>query len=222
QSIEKGKKFAAHLLEASDADIEFADGMFTVTGTDKALPLAAVARASFAPVGMPPELGIGLDGVGTFPMVPNFPNGCHICEVEVDPETGHVTIDRFVSIDDVGVAINPMLLDGQIHGGVAQGVGQAMLENIVFDDASGQLLSGSFLDYTMPRADIFPAIEVAMHNVPTKSNPIGVKGAGEAGCIGAPPAVINAIQDALAPLGVTDVQMPATPEAVWRAIQEAA
>jgi carbon-monoxide dehydrogenase large subunit len=219
--IDKGKKFAAHLLEASEADIEFAGGTFKVAGTDRAIPLAGVARASYAPMGMPPELGIGLDASGSFPGVPNFPNGCHVCEVEVDPATGEVSIERFVSVDDVGLPINPLLLDGQIHGGIAQGVGQALVEHVIYDKGSGQLVTGSFVDYAMPRADLLPSIEVDMHNVPTPSNPLGVKGAGEAGCVGSPPAVINAILDALAPLGVTHLEMPATPERVWRAIRGA-
>jgi carbon-monoxide dehydrogenase large subunit len=218
--IEKGKRFAAHLLEASEADIEFAEGAFKVAGTDRAIPLAAVARASYAPVGMPPALGIGLDGAGSFDGVPNFPNGCHVCELEVDPATGAVEILKYVSIDDVGLPINPLLLEGQVHGGIAQGVGQALIEDVAFDK-EGQLLTGSFMDYAMPRADMFCAIEVGMHNVPTPSNPLGVKGAGEAGCVGSPPAVINAILDALAPLGVSDIAMPATPERVWQAIKSA-
>ena len=219
--IRKGKAFAAHLLEADASDIEFSDGAFTVAGTDRSMPLAAVARASFAPMGMPAELGIGLDGVGTFASIPNFPNGCHICEVEIDPETGVVRILRFASVDDVGVVINPMLLEGQLHGGIAQGAGQALLEHIRYDEESGQLLTGSFQDYCMPRADDLPDFEFDMHNVPTPSNPLGVKGAGEAGCIGAPPAIVNAILDALWSEGVRDIQMPATPQAVWKAIQAA-
>jgi len=218
--IDKGRKFAAHMLEAAEGDIEFADGQFRVAGTDRSVPFAAVARASYAPMGLPAELGIGLDASASFDGIPNFPNGCHVCEVEVDPQTGTVEMVSYVSVDDVGIAINPLLLDGQIHGGIAQGAGQALIENIEYD-AAGQLLTGSFLDYAMPRADMFCDIEVAMHNTPTPTNPLGVKGAGEAGCVGSPPAVINAILDALAPLGVTDIEMPATPERVWRAIRNA-
>ena len=194
--------------------------MFKVAGTDRAVPLAAVAKLSYAPMGPSSELGIGLDGSASFDGIPNFPNGCHVCEVEVDPATGAVELVNYVSVDDVGIAINPLLLDGQIHGGIAQGAGQALVESIEYDK-SGQLLTGSFLDYAMPRADMFCDIEVGMHNTPTPTNPLGVKGAGEAGCVGSPPAVINAILDALAPLGVTDIEMPATPERVWRAIQSA-
>jgi carbon-monoxide dehydrogenase large subunit len=218
--IDKGKKFAAHMLEAAESDIEFADGQFRVAGTDRAVPLIAVAKMSYAPMGPASTLGIGLDASASFDGIPNFPNGCHVCEVEVDPATGEVEILRYVSVDDVGVAINPLLLDGQIHGGIAQGVGQALIENIEYDGA-GQLLTGTFMDYAMPRADMLCGIDIGMHNTPTPTNPLGVKGAGEAGCVGSPPAVINAILDALAPLGVTDIEMPATPERVWRAIRAA-
>jgi len=220
--IDNGKKFAAHMLEAAEGDIEFADGMFKVAGTDRKIPLLAVARASHAPAGPLAKLGmIGLEGVGAEDAVSNFPNGCHICEVEVDPATGRVEIVRYIAVDDVGTVINPMLVDGQVHGGVAQGIGQAMMENVEYDPESGQLLSGSFMDYAMPHADDMPSIEVDLHVVPTPTNPLGVKGAGEAGSVAAPPALMNAIVDALAPLGVQHVEMPATPEKVWRAIQQA-
>jgi carbon-monoxide dehydrogenase large subunit len=217
--IAKGKRFAAHLLEAAEADIEFVGGAFGVAGTDRRIPLAAIARASHAPAGPLAAIGpIGLEGVGAAPSAENYPNGCHVCEVEVDAETGAVEVARFSAIDDVGVAVNPMLVDGQVHGGIAQGLGQALLEEVAYDRATGQLLTGSFLDYAMPRASDFPPFDVALHEVPTKTNPLGVKGAGEAGCVGAPAAAINAILDALAPLGVTHIEMPATPERVWRAI----
>ncbi|HEX9837364.1 MAG TPA: molybdopterin cofactor-binding domain-containing protein, partial [Alphaproteobacteria bacterium] len=220
--IAKGKRFAAQLLEASEADIEFADAAFGVAGTDRRIPLAAVARASQAPAGPLAAIGpIGLEGVGTAQSAENYPNGCHVCEVEVDVETGAVEVKRFAAIDDVGVAVNPMLVDGQVHGGIAQGLGQALMEEVAYDRATGQLLTGSFLDYAMPRASDFPRFDVALHEVPTKSNPLGVKGAGEAGCVGAPAAAVNAILDALAPLGVTHIEMPATPERVWRAIRAA-
>jgi carbon-monoxide dehydrogenase large subunit len=217
--IEKGKKFAAHMLEAAESDIEFADGMFKVAGTDRKLPLGAVARAAYAPAGPLAMIGpIGLEAVGTDNAVSNFPNGCHVAEVEVDPATGGVEIVRYLAVDDVGTVINPLLVDGQVHGGVAQGIGQVLLENIEYDPESGQLLSGSFMDYGMPRADDMPSIEVDLHVVPTKTNPLGVKGAGEAGSVAAPPAVMNAILDALAPMGVKHIEMPATPERIWRAI----
>ncbi len=219
--IAKGKRVAGFLLEAAEEDIEFAGGRFTVAGTDQSVTMDDVAKAAHMPMGLPPELDVGLEGRGSFaPTMPNYPNGCHLCEVEIDPETGSVDVARYTAVDDVGRAVNPLLLAGQVHGGVAQGIGQALLENVVFDRESGQILTASFLDYAMPRADDLPAISFGHHDVPCKTNPLGVKGAGEAGCVGAPPAVINAILDALKPLGVNDIAMPATPERVWRAIQE--
>jgi carbon-monoxide dehydrogenase large subunit len=220
--VAKGRRLAAHLLEAAAEDIAFSSGKFEVAGTDRSISLIDVAKASFAPMGLPAELGLGLEGTGMFaPKQQNFPNGCHVCEVEVDPETGKVDIVAYTAVDDVGRAINPLLLGGQVHGGIAQGVGQALMENLVYDERTGQMLTASFLDYCMPRADDLPSIAMGHHDVPTKGNPLGVKGAGEAGTTGATPAVINAILDALRPLGVRDLQMPATPEAVWRAIAAA-
>jgi aerobic carbon-monoxide dehydrogenase large subunit len=219
--IDKAKKWAAHMLEAAEADIEFADGMFTVAGTDKRIPLKNIAMASFAPMGFPIELGVGLEAVGVSAAPSTFPNGCMVCEVEIDPDTGMTTIDRFTAVNDVGRVINPLLLAGQVHGGVAQGVGQALFEDVVYDKASGQMLSGSFMDYCMPRADDLPLFTVDESPIPTKTNPLGVKGAGEAGTVGATPVVINAILDALRPLGVADIQMPATPNRIWAAIQAA-
>src|SRR5215468_1760294 len=217
--IEKSRTMAAHVLEASAADIQFADGKLTVVGTDKSIPLIELATRSFAPVGWPAELGVGLEAVGTFtPTRSNFANGCHICEVEVDPDTGQVEIMSYIGVDDSGVIINPLLFEGQIHGGLAMGIGQALCEQVAFD-ASGQLLSGSFLDYCMPRADDLPSFH--LHDLPDRcrNNPIGVKGAGESGTVGAPPTVINAIVDALRDHGVRDVPMPATPVRVWQAMQ---
>ncbi|MDE2229245.1 MAG: xanthine dehydrogenase family protein molybdopterin-binding subunit [Alphaproteobacteria bacterium] len=220
--IDKGKKVAGHVLEAATADIEFADGRFTVTGTDKSIDLISVAKASFNLAKMPPDMEIGLDANAVFrPPAGTFPNGCHLCEVEIDPETGVAAIVRYAVVDDVGRVVNPLLLKGQIHGGIAQGAGQALCETMVYDRDSGQLLSGSFMDYCMPRATDFCPIEVGEHNVPSKSNPLGIKGAGEAGCVGALPAVMNAINDALAPLGIRHFEMPATPERLWRAIHAA-
>jgi carbon-monoxide dehydrogenase large subunit len=219
--IERGKRFAGHFMEANEADIVFADGKFTVAGTDKTMPIAQVAQMSFIPVGLPSELGVGLQGAGSFSAnVPSFPNGCHICEVEVDPETGAVFLERYTVVDDIGTVINPLLAQGQIHGGVAQGAGQALLEDIVYDPDSGQLLTGSLMDYAIPRADVLPDVAVAFSPVPSKSNPIGVKGVGEGGTVAATPTVMNAIIDALAPLGIGDIAMPATPERVWRAIRD--
>jgi carbon-monoxide dehydrogenase large subunit len=220
--IEKARDMAAHVLEAAPVDLGFADGKFSVTGTDRAIGLVDIARRSYAPVGWPAAFGIGLEAVGGFsPTAPNFPNGCHVCEVEIDPETGKVEIARFTAVDDSGVIINPLLFEGQIHGGIAMGIGQALLEKVAYESSSGQLLSGSFLDYGMPRADDMPSFHLDELGTACKTNPLGVKGAGESGTVGAPPAVINAIVDALASYGVVDVEMPATPERVWQAIKGA-
>jgi carbon-monoxide dehydrogenase large subunit len=220
--IAKGKKIAAKLLEASEADLVFADSRFTVTGTDRGVSLKEVARAAFQPGQLPPGLEPGLYETGTFvPKQDTWPNGTHVCEVEIDPETGAVTLDRYALVDDVGTIINPLTLKGQIHGGVAQGVGQALMEQIVYDPESGQLLTATFMDYAMPRADTLPDMVIGSNPVPTALNPMGAKGAGEAGTVGALPVVINAVMDALAPLGVRDFDMPATGARVWSAIQTA-
>jgi carbon-monoxide dehydrogenase large subunit len=217
--IEKAKPMAAMLLEAAAGDIEFKDGAFKIVGTDRSLPLTAVAQAFYRPAMLPPQFDVGLEASGTFAAEPpNYPNGCHICEVEIDPETGMVTLDRYAAVDDVGKIMNHLLCEGQIHGGVAQGVGQALMEAIVFDDG-GQLITGSFQDYAMPRAEDFPDLVSELTEVPARTNPLGVKGAGEAGATGAPPAVIGAILDALRPLGIDHIDMPATPLRVWAAIQ---
>ncbi len=220
--IEKGKKLAGHLLEAGEQDIEFAEGNFTIKGTDKSVSLKQVAMAAFNPTKWPKNFEGGLYENATFKAERDtYPNGCHICEVEVDPETGEVKLDRYCVVDDVGTVMNPTGLKGQIHGGVAQGVGQILSEQVVWDRESGQLLTASFLDYAMPRADALCNMEIKSNPVPTKYNPLGAKGAGEAGTVGAMPAVMNAIMDALAPLGVRDVDMPATAQNVWRAIEAA-
>jgi carbon-monoxide dehydrogenase large subunit len=220
--IEKARAMASHLLEAAPVDLSFAEGKFTVTGTDRAISLVDIAKRAHAPVGWPAQFGIGLEAVGGFtPTAPNFPNGCHISELEVDPETGKVAILRHTAVDDSGVIINPLLFEGQIHGGIAMGIGQALIENVAYDEASGQLLSASFLDYGMPRADDLPNFDLEEHASPCKTNPLGIKGAGESGTVGAPPAVINAIVDALWPLGVSDLPMPATSARVWQAIRAA-
>ena len=219
--IERGKRFAAHFMEADAADIAFADGAFTIAGTDRSMPIEQVAQMSFIPVGLPSELGVGLQGAGAFSSdMPSFPNGCHICEVEIDPETGAVELDRYTVVDDCGTVINPLLAKGQIMGGVAQGVGQALYEDVVYDRDSGQLLTGTLMDYGIPRADTMPRVTVDFSPVPSTTNPLGAKGVGEGGTVASTPTVMNAILDALAPLGVTDVPMPATPERIWRAIQE--
>ncbi|HEV8014026.1 MAG TPA: xanthine dehydrogenase family protein molybdopterin-binding subunit [Stellaceae bacterium] len=220
--IVKTRKIAAHLLEASEADVQFAGGRFTIAGTDRGLDLKEVARAAFLPGKLPKGMEPGLYETGTFsPPQDTFPNGCHLCEVEIDPDTGKVELASYVVVDDVGTVINPKLLKGQIHGGVAQGAGQALMEQVVYDRESGQLLSASFMDYAMPRAEDFPDIQIESAPVPTKLNPLGAKGAGEAGTVGALPAVMLAILDALGGSGVTQLDMPATPERVWRAIEDA-
>ena len=219
--VAKAKKIAAMKLEAAETDIEFADGTFTVAGTDKKVGLVDLAKFSYAPVGFPTkEFGIGLEASGAFAAEPpNFPNGAHIAEVEIDPDTGEVKVDRYCAVDDVGNVMNPMLMEGQIHGGVGQGLGQALLENINYDADSGQLVSGSFMDYCMPRANDLPMIEVGHHPVPCKTNPLGVKGAGEAGSVGAPPAIVNAILDALKDRGIRHIDMPVTPERLWQTMK---
>ena len=218
--IERGKRFAAHFLEADAADIAFADGAFTIAGTDRSMPIGQVARMSFSPVGLPSELGVGLQGVGAFNSdVPSFPNGCHICELEIDPDTGAVELDRYTVVDDCGTVVNPLLAKGQIMGGVAQGAGQALLEDVVYDHDSGQLLTGTLMDYGIPRADALPAMTIDFSPVPSTTNPLGAKGVGEGGTVASTPTVINAILDALAPLGITDLPMPATSERIWRAMR---
>ncbi len=220
--IAKARKIAAHAMEASESDIEFADGLFRVIGTDRTVALQEVAQTAYQPARLPPGLETGLFETASFsPEIPNFPNGCHVCEVEIDPDTGASKVLNYVVVDDVGTVINQLTLEGQIHGGVVQGVGQAFSEQLVYDPASGQLLSGSFMDYGMPRASDMGEFAMAENPVPTKTNPLGVKGAGEAGNVGALAAIMNAVVDALAPLGITHIDMPATPEKVWQAIRAA-
>jgi carbon-monoxide dehydrogenase large subunit len=220
--IVKGKKLAAHMLEAAEADISFADNAFSVAGTDRKLTLKQVAMASFQPARLPKGMEPGFIEHATYaPERATYPNGCHVCEVEIDPDTGKVDLLTYLVIDDVGTVINPMTLAGQVHGGVAQGVGQVLMEQVVYDPESGQLLSASFMDYAMPRADNLCNISIVSNPSPTPSNPLGAKGGGEAGTVGALPSVMIAILDALAPLGVSELEMPATPERVWQAIQRA-
>ena len=220
--IEVGRKIAARQLETAEEDIEFADGKFTIAGTDRSLSITDVAKSSYMPQKVDiDEVRPGIDETARFmPPEATYPNGCHVVEVEIDPDTGIVAVERFTVVDDFGRVMNPMMLAGQVHGGIAQGVGQALLEHTVYDENSGQLVTGSFMDYTMPRADDLPNISFAYNEIPCTRNPLGVKGAGEAGAIGAPPAVINAVVDALSPLGIAHVDMPATPEKLWRLINE--
>ena len=219
--IAKGKLVAASAMEASAADIDYADGTFKIVGTDRTMSLFDVARAAKDPKHVPKGEKPGLDDEFTrTPEADTFPNGCHVCELEVDPDTGTIEIVNYSVMDDFGMALNPLLLQGQIHGGVGQGVGQALTERTVYDKDSGQLLSGSFMDYAMPRADIVPAVSFDMHNSLGTTNPLGVKGAGEAGAIGAPPSVINAIVDAISPhTGIKHIDMPVTAASLWAAVQ---
>ena len=220
--IEKAMRIAAHMLEAAEADIEFVDGAFSVAGTDRSVTLTDVAKASFLPAKLPPGVEPGLFETATFaPDDDTYPNGSHVCELEIDPETGETELVGYWVVDDVGVMVNPVIVKGQIHGGVAQGVGQALGEQVAYDPDSGQLLSGSFMDYRMPRAGDFPNIEIEGNGVPTLRNPLGVKGAGEAGTVGALPATMNAVMNALAQIGVTELDMPATTDRIWQAIQNA-
>ena len=206
---EAARARAADLMEAAAADVEYRDGRFTIVGTDRSLTLGEVAAAA--------EAEIAFEETGFFkPTAGTFPNGAHICEIEVDPETGAVEVLGYTVVDDVGRVLNPPMLQGQVHGGVAQGVGQALLEQAVFDPQTGQLVTGSFMDYAMPHARNLPFVTFRANEIPCRTNPLGVKGAGEAGAIGAPPAVINALVDALAPFGVEHIDMPALPEKIWR------
>ena len=217
--IAKGKRIAAHLLEAAVEDIEFKDGLFRVAGTDRAKALAEVSLAAYVPHNYPiEELEPGLEETAFYdPKNFTFPAGCHICEVEIDPETGEVEVANFTAVDDVGRVINPMIVEGQVQGGVAQGIGQALLETCVYDD-TGQLVSGSMMDYALPRADDLPDLRVGTAVTMCTHNPLGVKGCGEVGAIGAPPAVIGAVVDALRDFGVRHINMPATPQTIWRTI----
>ncbi|WP_020205868.1 xanthine dehydrogenase family protein molybdopterin-binding subunit [Cupriavidus sp. WS] len=220
----KAKKIAAHLLEASDADIEFKDGVFSVAGTDRSKTFGEIALTAYVPHNYPlDKLEPGLNENAFYdPTNFTYPSGAYVCEVEVDPDTGESQVVKFTAVDDFGNIINPMIVEGQVHGGIGQGLGQAMLEQCIYDDDSGQLLTGSYMDYAMPRAADLPDFTVeTAKGTPCTHNPLGVKGCGEAGAIGSPPAFINALVDALAPLGVRDIQMPATPHRVWQAIRQA-
>jgi len=220
--IEKGRRIAAHMLEAAVEDIEFADGRFSVAGTDRVLSMGEIVESAYMPRNFPlGELDPGLDETAAYdPKAPTFPNGCHVCELEIDRDTGVVDLLDYTVVDDFGRVVNPMIVEGQVHGGIVQGAGQALLEHAVYDE-SGQLLTGSFMDYAMPRADDVPPIRFATNEVPCTTNPLGVKGCGEAGVIGALPAVMNAVVNALRPLGITHLDMPATPDRLWHAVRDA-
>ena len=219
--IEKGREIAAAALEAAPADIEFADGRFTIAGTDRSvsiMELSGKLQRKEIPLGGAPD---SLDVSHIYDAAPSaFPNGCHVAEVEIDPETGVVEVVKYTAINDFGTVVNPMLVEGQVHGGVAQGLGQILMETTIYDEG-GQLLNGSFMDYAMPRADNMPDIVQAYHSVPATTNPLGAKGCGEAGCAGSMPSIMNAIVDALSAYGIKHIDMPATPFRVWQAIQAA-
>lgn len=223
QIIERGRRVAAILLECDEEGLEFANGVYRHAALDKEITLDKVAKTTYAwgtPKPLPAELWSGLEGRGYFTAQPqNYPNGCYICEVEVDPEIGTITLVDISGIDDVGNVINPLILEGQIIGGIAQAVGQALLEEVVHDK-DGQLLTGSFTDYAMPQAKDFPRIRVGLRPVPTKTNPLGVKGGAETGTIGLPPAVASAVMDALSVYGIKHIDMPLTALKVWEAIQQ--
>jgi carbon-monoxide dehydrogenase large subunit len=219
--IDKGLEIASHLLEAAVEDIAFADGRFTVKGTDRAVDLFAVAAAAESNARLPEALRGPLAGTGdVVSKVSSFPHGWHVAEVEIDPETGRVELARYTAIDDVGRAVNPMIIHGQTHGGIAQGAGQALMEHCVYDPDSGQALSGSFMDYAMPRAGDLPFFATDLSEVPSTTHPLGFRGGGEGGITPALGVIVNAIVDALAEFGVTHIEMPATPEKVWRAMRQ--
>ena len=217
--IAKGRRLAAHMLEAAEGDVEFDDGVFAIDGTDRRITWIEVAAAAYSVLAIPPGMEPGLQERAVFaPPAPTFPNGCHVCEVEIDPESGALEMLDYTVADDVGTVINPMMVGGQIHGGIAQGLGQVLFEELRYD-ATGQLLTASFMDYAMPRASDMPrSLTIRSNAAPSTTNPLGIKGAGEAGTVGALPAVMSAVLDALAPLGVTHIEMPVTPERIWRAI----
>jgi len=217
--VSKARAIAAHLLKVNPDELNFVEGVFSSKATNRTLTVKEIAKESFDPAKLPKDMEAGLSANAVYiAPVANYPNGCHICEVEIEQDTGKVEIVRYSVVDDVGNVLNPMLLHGQIHGGIAQGVGQVLMEDIHFD-AQGQLVTGSFMDYAMPHAHDFCDMDVESNPVPTKTNPLGTKGAGEAGCVGALPAVANALVDALAEFGIKHIEMPATPERIWRAMQ---
>jgi carbon-monoxide dehydrogenase large subunit len=219
--VRKARQISAWMMEASENDIVFEHGRFRVAGTDRVVTLTEAAERSYKPIGLPAEFGVGLDGVGADPGPSTYPNGCMIAEVELDAETGFVAIERLYSVDDTGTIINPLTIGGQLHGSIAQGLGEALLESIVYERGTGQLLTGSFMDYAMPRADAMPQIAAQSSPIPTAVNPLGAKGGSEAGNTAAPVAIINAILNALSKWGITEVPIPARPEQIWRAIREA-
>jgi len=221
EAIEKGKRLAGHFLETAAADLEYTDGKFRVTGTDREIPILELARRARVTKELPAELAGGLDTVATFATQHmSFPNGCHICEVEIDPETGTVSVVGYAAVDDVGNILHETIVEGQIHGGVAQGLGQVLGEEVIYSN-DGQLLTASFMDYMLPRADDLPALKVGHHSAPCTTNPLGVKGAGESGVAGSLPSAVNAVLDALASRGVANLDLPMTPQRIWAALRAA-
>jgi carbon-monoxide dehydrogenase large subunit len=220
--IEQGKQIASHVLEASPSDIEFARGRFTIAGTDRSIGIMELAEKLRQGIKLPDGVPSSLDTrhVSDGPGASTYPNGCHVAEVEIDPDTGVVEVVRYTAVNDFGTVINPLIVDGQMHGGVVQGLGQVLMEMTVYDD-DGQILTGSFMDYAMPRASDTPTLATVDYPVPATTNPLGVKGCGEAGCAGSLPSLVNAILDALSEFGIRHIDMPATPYRVWRAIQDA-
>ena len=219
--IERGRQAAAHFLEAAVADIEFSRGRFSIVGTDRGIGIMNLAERLRLEAGLPDDMPRTLDVSHVFKGVPSaFPNGCHIAEIELDPDTGVIEVVIYATVNDFGVLVNPMLVEGQAHGGIAQGIGQALMERVAYDE-DGQLITGSYMDYALPRANDFPGLGFESHPVPARTNPLGVKGCGEAGCAGSLPAVMNAVIDALAEFGIDHIDMPATPHRVWQAIQAA-
>jgi aerobic carbon-monoxide dehydrogenase large subunit len=220
--IEQGKQIASHVLEASVADIEFAQGRFVIAGTDRAIGIMELAEKLRGGLNLPQGIPATLDvrHVSDGPGASTYPNGCHVCEVELDPETGVIAVVKYTSVNDFGTVINPLIVEGQLHGGVIQGIGQALMEMTVYDD-EGQFLTGSFMDYALPRAIDSPEVAVIHHPVPATTNVLGVKGCGEAGCAGSLTSVMNAVADALGEFGIRHLDMPATPYRVWRAIKDA-
>ncbi|MBU6497424.1 MAG: xanthine dehydrogenase family protein molybdopterin-binding subunit [Rhodospirillales bacterium] len=219
--VEKGRRIAAHVLEAAVSDIEFARGRFAIAGTDRGIGIMELAGKLRGGIDLPADVPASLDASLVFKGAPSaFPNGCHICEVEIDPETGETAVVKYSMVNDFGVLVNPLMVAGQAHGGIVQGIGQALCEAVAYDE-DGQLQSGSYMDYALPRADQAPMFDFKSHPVPARTNGLGAKGCGEAGCAGSLPAVMNAVVDALAPLGITHVDMPATPQKLWAMIQAA-
>jgi carbon-monoxide dehydrogenase large subunit len=219
--VERGKQIASAVLEASVADIEFSKGRFVIAGTDRSIGIMDLAARLHSGLKLPDDVPSSLDVSEVTSAQPsNFPNGCHVCEVEIDPQTGQTEVVKYSSVNDAGTLINPMLVEGQVHGGVVQGIGQALMEHTVYDE-DGQFLAGSFMDYALPRAHHTPEFQVVSHPVPAKTNPLGIKGCGEAGCAGALTSVMNAVVDALSAYGIRHIDMPATPARVWKAIQDA-